>query len=78
MQIMYERCCGLDVHKNQVNACLITPGSRRTRQKEHRKFGTTTGDLRRLLDWLRAAGCTHVVMESTGSYTPPLMLPKKC
>jgi len=78
MQILYERCCGLDVHKQRVTACLFTPGPGRTRHKEIRSFGTTTPDLLQLLDWLIAVGCTHVAMESTGSYTPPLMLPKKC
>jgi transposase len=72
MQILHERCCGLDVHKNHVNACLITPGSGRTRTKEQRRFGTMTHELLALLDWLLAAGCTHVVMESTGSYWKPV------
>lgn len=72
MQILHERCCGLDVHKNHVNACLITPGPGRTRTKEQRRFGTMTHELEALLDWLLAAGCTHVVMESTGSYWKPV------
>lgn len=48
------------------------------RQKEIRTFGTTTRDLLMLSEWLNAAKCTHVAMESTGVYTPPPMLPKMC
>ena len=56
MRAMYERCCGLDVHKKQVVACLLTPGEGAEPRKETRTFGTMTGDLLALLDWLLAAG----------------------
>ncbi len=72
MQVVYERCCGLDVHKTKVVACLITPGKGGKPQKEIRTFGTTTGELNLLSDWLSAAGCTHVAMESTGVYWKPV------
>src|SRR5918994_1420340 len=72
MQILYTHCCGLDVHKKTVVACLlITDCAGRTR-KEIRTFSTMTQDLLALGDWLRAAGCTHVVIESTGVYWKPV------
>jgi transposase len=67
MQVLYERCCGLDVHKKTVTVCLITPDVR-----EVRTFGTFTEDLRALQDWLLSHGCTHVAMESTGVYWKPI------
>jgi transposase len=66
MERVYERCCGLDVHKAMVVACLITPGAQRGPVKEIRTFRTNTADLLALGDWLQAAGCTHVAMEATG------------
>ena len=71
MDVIYERCCGLDVHKRTVAACLIVPGMDGAPQKEIRTFGTMTEDLLELTDWL-AAGCTHVAMESTGVYWKPI------
>jgi len=72
MQIIYERCCGLDIHKKLIVACLLTPGRGGGRHKEVRRFGTMTADLVLLAEWLRAAGCTHVAMESTGIYWRPI------
>lgn len=72
MEVMYERCCGLDIHKQSVAACLITPGPAGQRQKEIRSFGTMTADLLALGDWLEAGGCTHLAMESTGVYWKPI------
>ncbi len=72
MEAVYERCCGLDVHKKTVVACLITPDSRGKAHKETRTFSTMTVDLLALGDWLRNAGCTHVAMESTGVYWKPI------
>ncbi len=72
MERVYERCCGLDVHKNLVVACLITPDAQRGPVKQVRTFRTITSDLLALGDWLRAAGCTHVAMESTGVYWKPI------
>jgi transposase len=72
MDILYERCCGLDIHKKTVVACLITPGPRGTPQKEIRSFGTMTADLLQLADWLAEAGCSHVAMESTSVYWKPI------
>jgi transposase len=72
MQVVYERCCGLDVHKKLVVACLSIIMANGQRRKEIRTFGTMTQDLLQLLDWLKAAGCTHVAFESTGVYWRPI------
>jgi transposase len=72
MQVLYTHCAGLDVHKKTVVACLITPDPRGGWQHETRTFGTMTRDLLALSDWLLAAGCTHVAMESTGEYWKPV------
>ena len=68
MQVLYERCAGLDVHKKSVTVCLITPDHRNRRRKENR---TTTRSLLAMLDWLTSQGCTHIVIESTGVYWKP-------
>src|SRR6266704_199153 len=72
MDAIYERCCGLDIHKRTVVACIIVPGSGRQSRKEIRTFGTMTDDLLVLGDWLAAEGITHVAMESTGVFWKPL------
>ena len=72
MDVVYPRCCGLDVHQKTVAACRVTPGPGRAVRKEVRTFGTTTGELRALADWLAEAGCTHAAMESTGVYWHPV------
>jgi transposase len=72
MEVVYGRCCGLDIHKQLVVACLITPGEDGTPQKEIRSFSTMTDDLLALGDWLAGAECTHVAMESTGVYWKPI------
>ena len=64
--MLYAVCCGFDVHKGSVTACLRSPGDGPQRRQEVRTFGTTTRELLRLPDWLTAAACTHVAMESTG------------
>jgi len=72
MDIVHDRCCGLDIHKKTVVACLIAPGPDGKPKKEIRSFGTMTGDLLGMADWLQRAGCTHVAMESTGVYWKPI------
>lgn len=72
MEVLYRVCSGLDVHKKTVAACLRGLGPNGTRAKEICTFGTTTRELLRLADWLAAAGCTHVAMESTGVYWRPV------
>ena len=72
MQVKYERCCGIDVHKDTVVACVIVSKSSGHVQKTIRTFATTTSGLQALAQWLTATGCTHVAMESTGVYWKPL------
>jgi len=72
MEVVHERCCGLDVHKRTVVACLLTPGERGQPVREVRTFGTMAADLLELREWLVAAGCTQAAMESTGVYWKPV------
>ena len=69
MQVVHEVCCGLDVHKKSVTACVLWASGRR---RQTRAFGTFTRELLELGDWLRACGVTHVAMESTGVYWKPV------
>jgi transposase len=72
MDVVYERCCGLDIHKKTLVACLLTPGAAGQPVKAVRTFGTVTDELLALATWLQDAGCTHVAMESTGVYWKPV------
>jgi transposase len=72
MDQMLERCCGLDVHKATVVACLRVPGPTGKRTQEVPTLGATTSELLALRDWLEAHGVTHVAMESTGVYWKPV------
>lgn len=72
MDVVYSHCCGLDVHKKTVVACLISPGEGERPTKQIRTFGTMTDEILKLADWLAAAGCTVVAMESTGVYWQPI------
>jgi transposase len=72
VQVVYERCCGLDIHKQLVVACLLVPGSGKEPRREVRSFGTMTDELLQLADWLAGAACTHVAMESTGVFWKPI------
>jgi transposase len=72
MEVLYERCCGLDIHKKTVVACVAIADGPRSVRKQVRSFGTMTDDLLALADWLAERGVTHVAMESTGVYWKPL------
>jgi len=72
MEVVHERCCGLDVHKRTVVACLLTLGERGQPAREVRTFGTMAADLLELREWLVAARCTQAAMESTGVYWKPV------
>jgi transposase len=72
MEVVYTRCCGLDVHKQSVVACTIVPGAARRPTKTIRTFGTTTDQLEALAEWLLAQKVTHAVMESTGVFWKPV------
>src|SRR5207245_3441750 len=67
MQVVHERCAGLDVHKRAVVVCVLVPEGR-----EVRTFGTMTRELMEMVDWLLGKGVTHVAMESSGVYWRPL------
>jgi transposase len=72
MQVIYPCCCGLDIHKKFVVACVLTTDADGSVDKETRTFSTMTAALLALGDWLRDAGCTHVALESTSSYWRPV------
>lgn len=67
MEVVYRCCCGIDVHKKAIVACLI-----KDRKQEVKEYGTTTEELRALSKWLSEAGCEMIAMESTGVYWKPL------
>ena len=67
MEKVYDKCCGIDVHKKVIVACF-KQGSK----QEIRDFGATTRELLELCDWLKEGGCEMVAMESTASYWKPL------
>ena len=71
MEVLHPRCAGLDVHKDNVVACVrLAEGGRVERHIE--TFATTTSDLERLSAWLADHGVTHVAMEATGVYWKPV------
>ena len=72
MQILYERCCGLDVHKRLVVACVLIGPPGRPVEKEIRTFETMTGDLLELSDWLLSRGVTQIALGSTGVSWKPI------
>jgi len=72
MQVVTERCAGLDVHQASVVACLLVCVPGMQPRKEVRSFGTMTHELEDLREWLQQEGVTHVGMESTGVYWRPV------
>jgi transposase len=69
---VHRNCCGLDVHKETIAACLILEDAGGNTRKEKRLFGTMTQHLRELAQWLREAEVTAVAMEATGVYWVPV------
>lgn len=67
MEIVYERCCGLDIHKASISACVIVGG-----KKENRTFGTMTDDLLQMSAYLKERNVQMTAMESTGSFWKPI------
>ena len=67
MDKVYDKCCGIDVHKKLIVACF-----RKGNKQELRDFGATTRELLELADWLKDGECEMVAMESTASYWKPL------
>lgn len=72
MQVVHERCAGLDVHKKSVYGCALWFDENGEKRQEVRSFGTVTGELLRLGDWLRQHRVSHVAMEATGVYWRPV------
>ncbi|TDL72078.1 IS110 family transposase [Rhodococcus qingshengii] len=68
MDVIIERACGLDVHKDNITACIMT-----TEGKEIQTFSTKTVFLLKLMDWIKENNCTHVAMESTSVYWKPIV-----
>jgi transposase len=68
MDVIIERACGMDVHKDSITACIMTPNG-----KEIQTFSTKTVFLLQLMDWIKEHGCTHVAMESTGVFWKPIV-----
>ena len=71
LKIVYPTCCGLDVHRDFVYACIASTENGVTAYKSHR-FSTFTKGLRELLSWLLQNNCRDVCMESTGKYWIPI------
>jgi transposase len=70
--VVYARCAGLDVHQKTVSACVLACEPDGKKRRQVRVFGSFTGDLLVLADWLRERGVTHVAMEATGVYWRPV------
>ena len=68
MEVLYKRCCGIDIHKNMMVACVFTG----VRKKEVRQFSTMTEDILQLVSWPKETDCEMAAMESTGSYWKPV------
>ena len=71
MEVMDPRCCGLDVHKSSITACVLLAQSSKP-LKHIRRFGCTTRELRELVVCLQELAVEHVAMESTGGYGKPV------
>jgi transposase len=68
MDVVIERACGMDIHKDNITACIMTPEG-----KEIQTFSTKTVFLIQLVDWIKQHSCTHVAMESTSVYWKPIV-----
>ena len=72
LKIVYKNCCGMDVHKSFVVACIATTNDLGVTTYKSKRFSTFTGDLRRCAAWLSENNCRDVCMESTGKYWIPI------
>src|SRR3954464_12329295 len=73
MDVLIERCAGIDIGKHEVVACVRTPGpGGRGRRKQTRTFTAFTSALEEMADWFTAEGVTDIAMEATGSYWKPV------
>ena len=80
VEIAYPVCCGMDVHKNFLVACIAVTDEHSHTEHHIRRFSTFSGDLRRLAVWLESCNCRDVCMESCGKYWIPVFsaLEKTC
>ena len=72
LKIVYPICCGMDVHKSFLVACIATTSEQGVTSYKSKRFSTFTGDLRRCAVWLAENNCRDVCMESTGKYWIPI------
>lgn len=72
LKIVYPICCGMDVHKSFVVACVASTDSKGVTTYKSKRFSTFTKGLRELNQWLLANNCKDVCMESTGKYWIPV------
>jgi transposase len=68
VEVVIERACGMDIHKDSITACILT-----SKGKEIQTFSTKTAYLLQLMDWIKQHECTHVAMESTGVFWKPIV-----
>lgn len=80
LKIVYKICCGIDVHKTFVVACIASTDKHGVTSYERHRFSTYTKGLKNLLQWLLEHNCKDVCMESTGKYWIPVynILEKDC
>lgn len=69
MDVVIERACGKDIHKDNITACVMTPEG-----KEIQTFSTKIVFLLQLVDWIKQHNCTHVAMERTSVYRKPIVI----
>ena len=72
LKIVYPICCGLDVHKSFIFACVASTDDKGITSYKHHRFSTFTKGLRELAGWLKSHSCSDVCMESTGKYWIPV------
>jgi transposase len=72
MEVIIERCCGIDVHKKIIVVCLMIGRPHEKPTVTIKTFSTMTRDLLACKDWLESEGCTHAALESTGVYWKPV------
>ena len=66
MEVLYKRCCGIDIHKNMMVACVFTS----VRKKEIRQYSTMTDDILKLVSWLKELAVFIVICETILSFSP--------
>lgn len=72
LKIVYPICCGMDIHKSFLVACIASTNERGVTTYKSRRFSTFTKDLRLCAEWLKINNCRDVCMESTGKYWIPI------